>query len=325
MAKTKADLIKEAVALGLDVDTKAKVAEIQALISQAQASQSEPSDKDAVDGEIHLAKAGKRSAKAIAEEEAKTAKEERKHQTEDDSKPKVTVKPSRSRAERRGKLFRESLAKVDQKKSYNLDEAIKLAQQTSPVKFDATVEAHINLAVDPRHADQNVRDNIILPNGTGKTIRIAVVSDDETAAKAAGANLFKVDEILANLDKGNIDFDILIASPTLMPRLGKYARTLGPRGLMPNPKSGTVSNDITRAVAEAKAGRVEYRVDSTGIVHLGVGKVSFDEAKLKENIETVLTSIKSNKPSSVKGSYIKAIHLSTTMGPSITVDLSVIA
>jgi large subunit ribosomal protein L1 len=319
MAKTKAQLTEEAKALGLEVDSKLKIADIQALINSAATSKStEEEDKP-------LAKAGKRSAKAVAEKEEKVAKEERKKSGETDEEAvRPAVTPSRSRAERRGKLFRASLVKIEQDKSYGLDEAIKLAKETSHVKFDATVELHVNLGVDPRHADQNVRDNLVLPSGTGKAIKIAVLSDDEAVAKTAGADIFSAEAILADLDKGAINFDILIASPSQMPKLGKYARTLGPRGLMPNPKSGTVSNDVTKAVAEAKAGRVEYRVDSTGIVHLGVGKVSFTENGLKENIEAVFASLRSNKPNSVKGSYIKAIHLSTTMGPSITIDLSAI-
>lgn len=324
MAKTKAELIKEAKALGIEVDSKAKIADIQALIdSNDQQAAQEEVKEEVVAEQKPLAKAGKRSAKAVAETEAKTAKEERKVSGESEAAPvKPAARSTRTRAERRGKLFRSSAEKVDSSKTYNLEEAVKLAKETSFVKFDATVELHMNLSVDPRHADQNVRDNLVLPNGTGKSVKVAVLSDDEAAAKAAGADLFKAEEIKADLDKGVINFDILIAHPSQMPTLGKYARTLGPRGLMPNPKSGTVSADVAKAIAEAKAGRVEYRVDSTGIVHLGVGKVSFDAGKLKENIEAVFASIKSNKPASVKGSYIKAVHLSTTMGPSITVDLS---
>jgi large subunit ribosomal protein L1 len=330
MAKTKVELIEEAKSLGIEVDTKAKVAEIQALINDKASkaakvpAEAEPAS-EAVE-EVATAKAGKRSAKAMAAAEEKAAKEERKNSGEtEETKPSATTQVIRSRAERRGKLFRKSLEKIDPKKSYTLDEAINLAKETSHVKFDATVELHINLAVDPRHADQNVRDNLVLPNGTGKTLKVAVLSDDEAAAKTAGAEIFNAEEIFADLDKGVINFDILIASPSQMPKLGKYARTLGPRGLMPNPKSGTVSNDINKAVNEAKAGRVEYRVDSTGIVHMGVGKVSFDADKLKENIEAIFLSIKSNKPNSVKGSYVRAIHLTTSMGPSITIDLSALA
>jgi large subunit ribosomal protein L1 len=267
------------------------------------------------------AKAGKRSAKAVKEAEDKAAKEERKASGADaEEKPKQASKPTRSRLERRGKNFRKSAEQIEAGKAYSLDEAVTLAQKTSHVKFDATVELHINLGVDPRHADQNIRDNLVLPAGTGKTVRIAVLTEDAAEAKKAGADIAGTDDLFAELDKGNMNFDILIATPQLMPKLGKYARVLGPRGLMPNPKSGTVTTDVNKAVAEAKAGRVEYRVDSTGIVHLGVGKVSFQPADLTKNIDAVLASIKSNKPQSVKGNYVKAVHLTTSMGPSIAVD-----
>ncbi len=322
MAKTKAELIEEASKLGLEVDPKSTVKVIEDQIKATTSPESNPGDIS----EANQAKAGKRSAKAQAEAKQKELKEERKRSGEaSESKPTSAQKPTRPRSERRGKLYKKSLEKVDPAKTYTLSEAIQLAKETSHVKFDATIELHVNLAVDPRHADQNVRDNLVLPNGTGKAVKVAALSDDEADAKSAGADLYKADEIFAALDKGNINFDILIASPSQMPKLGKYARTLGPRGLMPNPKSGTVSNDINKAVSEAKAGRVEYRVDSTGIVHLGVGKVSFEAAKLGQNIEAVFNSIKSNKPASVKGSYIKAIHLSTTMGPSIAIELSALA
>lgn len=264
------------------------------------------------------AKAGKRSAKALKEAEEKAAKEERKTHADEDKaegKPKQAAKPTRSRLERRGKNFRKVAEQIKVDKVYSLAEALDLALKTSPVKFDATVELHVNLNVDPRHADQNIRDNLVLPAGTGKKIRVAVLADENTE----GADLSGVEVVLKQLEKGNLDFDILIATPANMPKLGKYARVLGPRGLMPNPKSGTVTNDVAKAISEAKAGRVEYRVDSTGIVHLGVGKVSFGKAKLEENVRAVFASIKSSKPSSVKGTYVKAIHVATTMGPSIMV------
>ena len=266
------------------------------------------------------AKAGKRSTKALREEAEKEAKEERKAHTAEveadaAAKPKQPVKPARSRLERQGKKFRDAAAKVEKGKAYTPDVALALAVATSPVKFDATVELHVNLNVDPKVADQNVRDNLLLPAGTGKAVRVAVFADD----KVDGADLSGVAVITAALEKAEIAFDILIATPANMPKLGKYARLLGPRGLMPNPKSGTVTTDVARAVAEAKAGRVEYRVDSTGIVHLGIGKVSFGADKLMQNLQAVMASIKSSKPASVKSGYIKAVHVTTTMGPSITV------
>jgi len=265
------------------------------------------------------AKAGKRSAKAIAEVEEKQAKEERKADAaEAEEKPKQHANPTRSRLERQGKNFRKAAEAIEKGKAYTLVEALELATKTSPVKFDATVELHINLNVDPRHADQNIRDNLVLPAGTGKSVRVAAFADD----KVGDADVSGVEQILKDLEKGTINFDILVATPANMPKLGKYARVLGPRGLMPNPKSGTVTTDVAKAVKEAKAGRVEYRVDSTGIVHLGVGKVSFGKDKLEENARAVLTSLKANKPASVKGTYVKAIHMATTMGPSITIATS---
>lgn len=265
------------------------------------------------------AKAGKRSAKAVAEAEEKAAKEERKaSEAETEAKPKKPVKPTRSRLERRGKKYREAAKAIEKDKVYSLSEAVALAVKSSSVKFDATVELHVNLNVDPRHADQNIRDNLVLPAGTGKVVRVAVFADEDVK----GADLSGIEKITKDLEKGTLNFDILIATPTNMPKLGKYARILGPRGLMPNPKSGTVTTDIAKAVEQAKAGRVEYRVDSTGIVHVGAGKASFKPADLETNLRAILASLKSNKPASVKGTYVQAIHLTTTMGPSITVATS---
>lgn len=267
------------------------------------------------------AKAGKRSIKGQKEAEEKQAKEERKAhaaetKAEEADAPKKTSKPARPRLERQGKNFRKAAEQIDKHKAYSLPEALELAVKTSPVKFDATVEMHINLNVDPKHADQNIRDNLVLPAGTGKNVRVAVFDD----AKIDGADVSGVENILKNLEKNIIDFDVLVATPAQMAKLGKYARVLGPRGLMPNPKSGTVTNDTAKAVAEAKAGRVEYRVDSTGIVHVGIGKVSFGTKKLGENANALLASVRSNKPASVKSNYIKAIHVASTMGPGISVD-----
>jgi large subunit ribosomal protein L1 len=331
MAQTKKELLEQAKTLGVEVDAKAKVADIKALIAE---SADKPAKKDvateeeaqieaAPEADEPVAKAGKRSAKALKETAEKEAKEERKQSGEEVvEKPKAPEKPARSRLERRGKNFRKSAEAIETGKFYSLEQAIELAKKTSHVKFDATVELHVNLGVDPRHADQNIRDNLVLPSGTGKTVKIAVLTDDAATAKKAGADVAGTDDLFAQFDKGVLDFDILIATPQQMPKLGKYARVLGPRGLMPNPKSGTVTTDIDKAVAEAKAGRVEYRVDSTGIVHLGVGKVSFTQAQLLDNLQAVMASLKSNKPGSVKGNYLKTIHLTTSMGPSIPVDVA---
>jgi len=269
-----------------------------------------------------LAKAGKRSAKSLKETEEKLVKEEKKAANEDAPvAPKVVIK-TRSRVERKGKKFQEVAKLIDRNKEYSLKEAVELAQKTAKVSFDSTLELHIKLGVDPRHADQNLRANVVLPAGTGKTVKIAVFTDHDSvaAAKKAGADIAGSDDFLQQLDKGIIDFDVLIASPSVMPKLGKYARILGPKGLMPSPKSGTVTADVAKAVSEAKAGRVEYRVDSTGIVHLGAGKVSFKTEDLVKNVRVVLESIKTSKPASLKGNYVLSIYLSTSMGPSVRVS-----
>lgn len=280
--------------------------------------------EEAIAEEKSTAKAGKRSSKSLKEAEEKQAKAERKSAKADADKPKMPVaKPARSRADRAGKKYREALKLIDKDKTYSLPEALELAAKTSPVKFDASVELHINLGVDPRQADQNVRDTVALPAGTGKTVKIAVLAEADEAAKAkkAGADAAGEDEILAKLDKEELDFDILIATPSMMPRLGKYARLLGPRGLMPNPKSGTVSANTAEAVEQAKAGRVEYRVDQSGIVHLAIGKASFGKDKLQQNADAVMSSIRAAKPASLKGIYIKSLYVSSTMGPSIRVEI----
>lgn len=301
-------------------ETKEPVEEVEVI--EAVEAVTEPTEEPKA-----VAKAGKRSPKALKEAEEKQVKEEHKAQVAKEKAeegPKQTVPATRPRLERQGKKFQAAAKLIEKDKAYTLTEAIELAQKTNPAKFDASVELHINLNVDPRHADQNIRDNLVLPAGTGKNVRVAVFADvdDVAVAKKAGADIAGVEDIIKDLDKGTLNFDVLIATPSQMPKLGKYARILGPRGLMPNPKSGTVTTDIAKAVTEAKAGRVEYRVDSTGIIHLGVGKVSFTKAQLLENTQAVTTSIKANKPASVKGTYVKAIHLTTTMGPSITVAIS---
>jgi large subunit ribosomal protein L1 len=277
--------------------------------------------------ETSVAKAGKRSAKALKETEEKEAKEARKVgrvESEEKEAKKPVVRKTRTRLERAGKKFRKASQLIEKDKEYSLKEALDLATRTGTTKFDSTVELHVRLNVDPRQADQNLRDNLVLPEGTGKSVRVAVFAeaDDAATAKNAGADIAAGDELLKDLDKGKIDFDILVATPSQMAKLGKYARVLGPKGLMPNPKSGTVTTDVAKAVKEAKAGRVEYRVDSTGIVHLGIGKVSFGADKLENNTRAIFASLKSAKPASVKGTYVRTIHVSTTMGPSIKVLVS---
>lgn len=330
MGKTKAELLDEAKKLDLNVNEKSTIAEIQAAIQSTQTQEQtdehpDPSTADEATPKPSVAKAGKRSAKAIAETDEKLAKEERKAartESESESKPKKPVKPARSRLERRGKKFREMAKLIDSTKMYTLGDAIDIGLKTNPAKFDATVELHVRLGVDPRQADQNLRDNLVLPAGTGKTVRVAVFAEEDVAKDALkqGADLAGYEDFLKQLDKGELNFDILIATPNVMAKLSKYARVLGPKGLMPNPKSGTVTNDVSKAISQSKAGRVEYRVDSTGIVHLGVGKVSFGNQKIRQNVDAVFTSIKQNKPSSLKGSYVKSITLTTSMGPGLKIN-----
>lgn len=283
--------------------------------------------------EAPVAKAGKRSTKALKEAEEKAEKEERKavgdtspqsDEAASHSNARGPAPKTRSRLERRGKKYRKLAEQVEAGKAYTLKEAVQLATKTNPASFDAAVEIHVNLNVDPRQADQNIRGTVVLPHGTGKTVRIAVFApaDQLDKAKKAGADIVGEEDFLSLLDKQQLDFDVLIATPQMMPRLGKYARLLGPRGLMPNPKSGTVTTNIAKAIEEAKAGRVEYRVDKQGIIHQAVGRVSFTASDLTENIRTFIDSLTTAKPASVKGAYLKRITLSTTMGPGISVDIN---
>ncbi len=272
-----------------------------------------------------FAKSGKKSKKHIeevkAEEERQARKAERAAE-EAAEKPRGAKPVTRPKIERRGKKYQEAYKLVEKNKTYTLKDALELALKTSPVKFDASVEAHVRLGVDPRQADQNIRTTIVLPNGNGKTVRVAVFAplDVCKAAKAAGADIAEDEEFLKQLEKGEINFDVLISTPAYMPKLGKFARLLGPKGLMPNPKAGTVTTDVEKAVKESKAGKVEYRVDKQSIVHIGLGKVSFGTDKLIENANTFFDSLKAQKPASLKGTYVKSVFITTTMGPSISVE-----
>lgn len=283
-------------------------------------------EQDVVEAEEKFAKSGKKSKKHIeevkAEEERQARKAENKALEEAGEKPKGAAPVARPKIERRGKKYQEKAKLVEAGKVYTLKEALELAQKTNPSKFDATVEAHVRLGVDPRQADQNIRATVVLPHGNGKTVRVAVFAplDEAKKAAAAGADIAEDEEFLKRLEKGEIDFDVLISTPAYMPKLGKFARLLGPKGLMPNPKAGTVTTDIEKAVKESKAGKVEYRVDKQAIIHIGLGKTSFDAVKLLENAETFFESLKSHRPASLKGSYVKSIFITTSQGPSITVE-----
>ncbi|PKL31622.1 50S ribosomal protein L1 [Candidatus Saccharibacteria bacterium HGW-Saccharibacteria-1] len=328
MAK-KADLLIVASELKLKVTEANTIAEIEAAIAEAKISTDAPV-AEIVEADVKLAKSGKRSEKAIKEVVEKIAKEERKEHGDttpqsDEAEAAVKKGPkpiTRSLLERRGKAYRKVAELVDNSKTYSLTDALELATKTNPSKFDASVEIHVKLGVDPRQADQNIRATVSLPNGTGKTIKVAVFApeSEHAAATKAGADVVGDEEFLKQLDKEEINFDILVATPQYMPKLGKYARLLGPRGLMPNPKSGTVAVDVAKAVSEAKAGKVEYRVDKQAIVHLSVGKVSFGTAKLQENANAFFDSLKSQKPTTLKGMYVKSTSIATSQGPSIKVE-----
>lgn len=276
-----------------------------------------------VEAEEKYAKAGKKSKKHVEEVKAEEARQARKLEAAAEPEKKVGPKPvTRTRLERRGKNYRKAAEQIEKGKAYTLKDAIELAIKTSPVKFDATLEMHFRLGVDPRQADQNIRSTVSLPAGTGKSVRVAVFAplDACKAAKAAGADIAEDEEFLKKLDKEEIDFDVLISTPQYMPKLGRYARMLGPKGLMPNPKAGTVTMDIEKAVKEAKGGKIEYRVDKQAIVHVGLGKLSFGADKLEENVKAFIDSLKAQKPASIKGQYIKSVYMTTTMGPSIQIE-----
>jgi large subunit ribosomal protein L1 len=224
-----------------------------------------------------------------------------------------------------GKKFLAALAKIDQEKLYSPQDAVNLARETSPTKFDATVEAHLRLGVDPRHADQQVRDVVVLPHGLGKTVRVLVFAQGDGAqlAREAGADVVADDDATINKIQGGwTDFDVAIATPDMMGKVGRLGRVLGPRGLMPNPKAGTVvpAEDLPRVINESKAGRVEFRVDKTSNLHVPIGKVSFDGKKLYENMAALMEAIKKARPAAAKGTYIRRITITTTMGPGIKVD-----
>ena len=224
-----------------------------------------------------------------------------------------------------GKNYRAAAEKVDSTKLYTPLEAVKLVKEVAPAKFDETVEVHFRLGIDTRKADQNVRGSISLPHGTGKTVRVAVFAEGEKAreAEAAGADVIGADDLVAQIQAGEINFDAAIATPNMMAKVGRIGKILGPRGLMPNPKLGTVTMDVAKMVGELKAGRVEYRADRYGICHVPLGKVSFDDQKLVENYAALYTEILRVKPSSAKGRYVKSVALSSTMGPGVKVDSSV--
>ncbi len=222
---------------------------------------------------------------------------------------------------KRRKLINE---KLDTTKHYTIDEAVALIQELATVKFEETVDVAINLGIDPRKSDQTVRGASSLPHGTGKTVRVAVFTqgDNAEAARAAGADLVGMEDLAEEVKKGNMDFDVVIADPAAMRVVGQLGQILGPRGLMPNPKTGTVTPDVATAVRNAKAGQVRYRADKGGIIHGGIGRVTFDVTAIKENLEALVNDLKKAKPASAKGVFLKKISLSSTMGPSVVLDMA---
>ena len=222
-----------------------------------------------------------------------------------------------------GKKYTDSVKLIDSLKLYDPEEAVALVKQTGKAKFDETIELSIRLGVDPRHADQQARGTVVLPHGTGKKVKVLVFAKGDKAkeAEAAGADYVGEADLVAKIQSENwFDFDVCVATPDMMGTIGRIARLLGPKGLMPNPKSGTVTMDVTKAIADIKAGKVEYRLDKTAIIHCPIGKVSFGTQKLQENLQTLMDAINKAKPAAAKGTYIRSLYLSSTMGPSVRVN-----
>ena len=222
-----------------------------------------------------------------------------------------------------GKRYQESAKLIEKNKKYGINEALEIIEKMPKTKFDETVELHIRLGVDSKHADQQVRGTVVLPNGTGKTLKVLVFAKGPKADEAtkAGADYVGAEELIPKIQNDNwFDYDVVVATPDMMGVVGRLGKVLGPKGLMPNPKSGTVTMDVTKAIADIKSGKVEYRLDKTNIIHLGFGKVSFGAKKLQENYETIMDAIIKAKPAAAKGQYIKSVTLTTTMGPGISIE-----
>jgi large subunit ribosomal protein L1 len=247
-----------------------------------------------------------------------------------ETEPQQPPVPAKARAphkagkgKKRGKRYRSLAEKVDRTKTYSPAEAVKLVKETSQAKFDTTVDLHLRMGVDPRHAEQMVRGSAVLPNGTGKTVRVVVFAQGDKAreAQTAGADVVGADDLAKRIEGGWLDFDVAIATPDMMGAVGRLGKVLGPRGLMPNPKSGTVTFDVAKAVRDSKGGRIEFRVDKTGVVHTVVGKSSFTEQALLQNLATLMDALNRARPVGLKANYIESVYLTSTQGPSVQIDL----
>ena len=224
--------------------------------------------------------------------------------------------------QQRGKKYEAAAKDINRAEQYSPDDAVRLVLKSSTSKFDGSIEAHLRLGVDPRHADQMVRGSVVLPHGTGKKRRVLAFATGDKAreAKEAGADIVGAEDLVKRIQEGWLDFDVAVATPDLMGQVGRLGKILGPRGLMPNPRAGTVTNDIGKAVSDIQGGRIEYRVDKTGIIHTNIGKASYTEAQLRDNLAALMDAVVRAKPSSAKGQYLKSVYLAPTMGPSVPVD-----
>lgn len=312
--ETKEEAIEEIVA-------EEAVLEATEAVDEIVAEENAEATKEAPEKEAKTTKAGKKSAKAVKEAEAAEAKAERKaEKAEAGEKTPHIQKPRVKKYSKNMKSMREA---VELDKLYSVTEAVALIQKISKAKFDPTLEVHVRLGIDPRQADQQLRASTVLPAGSGKSVTIAVLTGDAkkaAAAKEAGAAHTDSETLLEAIGKGTFDFDVLIATPDMMVSLGRHAKSLGPKGLMPSPKSGTVTADPANAVSEIKKGRLEVKNDSTGIIHAALGKLSFSADDLVSNVKAVLACIQTNRPTGVKGTYVKSVSLSATMTPGVRID-----
>jgi large subunit ribosomal protein L1 len=277
---------------------------------------------DSLSSKSVVAKSGKRSAKTAKQLEEKEEKEKKKKTPKKvEEKPKKT---SKNIEKAHSKKYKKALESLDKTKVYSLEDAVSLIKKITFAKFDPTIEMHMNLGIDPKQADQNVRGSLIMPKSLGKKVTIAVLADEKLypKLKEAGADQYNGEDIITKLSKSKIDFDVLISTPDQMVKLGKFAKILGPKGLMPTPKSGTVTDNPVETVKEIKKGRIEFRNDSYGIIHMAVAKASFEDKDILSNIRSAVEAIRGSKPTSIKGSYIKSVYLTSTMSPSIKIDIA---